>query len=97
MTYVWAGGVERFYESEGYDPHSSNVLRMVGYFSLVGLLRVHSLIGDYSGALTALHPINPFKTVKLFTPKIAGVCPLVCASLNESAGKNGTIRSADAH
>jgi hypothetical protein len=64
---------------------------MVGYFSLVGLLRVHSLIGDYSGALTALHPINPFKTVKLFTPKIAGACPSVGQGLNHSMGFESTL------
>lgn len=29
----------------------SNVLRMLGYFSLVGLQRVHALVGDYHGAL----------------------------------------------
>ncbi len=29
----------------------SNVRRMLGYFSLVGLLRVHSILGDYSTAI----------------------------------------------
>ncbi|KAK9824526.1 hypothetical protein WJX72_011098 [[Myrmecia] bisecta] len=66
------GGAQRFNETEGYEQHSSNVLPMVGYFSLVGLLRVHSLFGDYHGALKALAPINPFVTKHLFTPKIAG-------------------------
>ena len=29
----------------------SNVRRMLGYFALVGLLRVHSILGDYTAAL----------------------------------------------
>ncbi|KAK9832045.1 hypothetical protein WJX81_001814 [Elliptochloris bilobata] len=65
------GGMERFYETEGYEA-GSNVLRMVGYFALVGLLRVHTLVGDYGGALEALAPIHPFQRAHLFTPKIAG-------------------------
>lgn len=33
-------------------PHlQSNVRRMLGYFSLVGLLRVHSVLGDYATAI----------------------------------------------
>ena len=47
------------------------MLRIVGYFSLVGLLRVHTLVGDYHGALKALGVINPFQRNHLFTPKIA--------------------------
>jgi len=69
-----AGGMERFYESEGYEA-GSNVLRMVGYFALVGLLRVHTLVGDYGGALAALAPIHPFQRAHLFTPKLAGARP----------------------
>jgi RNA polymerase I-associated factor PAF67 len=45
---------------------------MLGYFGLLGLLRVHTLIGDYHGALAALSPLNLFRTEFLFTPKIAG-------------------------
>ena len=41
----------RFCALEGFYPNSSNVLRMLGYFSLVGLLRVHTLIGDYHSGL----------------------------------------------
>ncbi|BDA50611.1 Eukaryotic translation initiation factor 3 subunit L [Coccomyxa sp. Obi] len=65
------GGMERFYKTEGYDT-GSNVLRMVGYFSLVGLLRVHTLVGDYHGALKALAVVHPFQRTNLYTPKIAG-------------------------
>lgn len=36
---------------EGYYPNTSNVLRMLGYFSLVGLVRVHALVGDYHAGL----------------------------------------------
>ncbi|XP_063703073.1 eukaryotic translation initiation factor 3 subunit L [Culicoides brevitarsis] len=32
--------------------------RMLGYFSLVGLLRVHSLLGDYHQAIKVLEPIE---------------------------------------
>ena len=59
-------------ETEGYEGHSSNVLRTIGYFSLVGLLRVHCLLGEYETALRALGPIQPFKTSNLLTPKVAG-------------------------
>ena len=65
------GGHERFYKSEGYDA-GTNVLRMVGYFSLTGLLRVHTLVGDYAGALRALGAVHPFQRANLFAPKIAG-------------------------
>lgn len=45
-----ADGGAKLKAEEGYGPQS-NVLRMLGYFSLVGLQRVHSLIGDYDSAL----------------------------------------------
>ena len=54
------GGHERFYKSEGYDA-GTNVLRMVGYFSLTGLLRVHTLVGDYAGALASAGAVHPFQ------------------------------------
>lgn len=41
----------RFFATEGFYPNQSNVLRMLGYFSLIGLLRVHVLVGDYHSAL----------------------------------------------
>lgn len=66
------GGSDAFFESEGYDQRSSNVLRMMGYFSLPGLLRVHTLVGDYHAALASLAPIHPFQRSKLFASKIAG-------------------------
>ena len=52
------GGEAGFSAKEGYDYHSSNVLRVLGYFSLVGLARVHCLLGDYAGCLGALDAID---------------------------------------
>lgn len=43
--------MERLYESDGYHPAQSNVRRMLGYFSLLGLLRVHAVLGDYTAAM----------------------------------------------
>lgn len=43
---------------EGYDPGSSNVLRVLGYYSLIGLARVHALLGDHAGCLRALDPVE---------------------------------------
>ena len=71
---VCTAGQEHFYTTEGYE-QGTNVLRIVGYFSLVGLLRVHTLVGDYHGALKALGVINPFQRSHLFTPKIASEAP----------------------
>mmetsp|Transcript_32450 Transcript_32450/g.39280 ORF Transcript_32450/g.39280 Transcript_32450/m.39280 type:complete len:525 (-) Transcript_32450:495-2069(-) len=51
-------GEEVFSQNEGYDYNSSNVLRLLGYYSMVGLLRVHTLIGDYHSALKAIDPID---------------------------------------
>jgi translation initiation factor 3 subunit L len=49
--------------SEGYYPGNakSNVLPMLGYFALVGLERVHVLLGDYRAGLQSLAPINPLE------------------------------------
>ena len=51
------GAAERFAETEGYNPRESNVLRMLGYFSLIGLQRVHTLTGDYHGAMKVGAPL----------------------------------------
>ncbi|KAG7675274.1 hypothetical protein Ndes2526B_g08141 [Nannochloris sp. 'desiccata'] len=63
-------GVEALYSSEGYNPTSSNVRRMLGYFSLIGLLRVHCVLGDHVTGLRALAPLNPFNRKCLFATKI---------------------------
>ena len=47
---------------------------MLGYFSLVGLLRVHSILGDPRAALAAQAPLHPFLRKSLFTTKIPMAC-----------------------
>ena len=39
QAHACAEAQRRFCETEGYEGQSSNVLRTMGYFSLVGLLR----------------------------------------------------------
>ncbi|XP_051129923.1 uncharacterized protein LOC127250602 [Andrographis paniculata] len=52
-------GVEQFTATDGYDYNGgSNVLKVLGYFSMVGLLRVHCLLGDYQTGLKCLLPID---------------------------------------
>ena len=40
-----------------------SLYKMLGYFSLVGLLRLHSLLGDYYQALKVLENVNFNKKV----------------------------------
>lgn len=54
--------------AEGNDPQEvagefggHSFYKMLGYFSLVGLLRVHSLLGDYYQAIKVLEPIELHK------------------------------------
>ncbi|XP_055382687.1 eukaryotic translation initiation factor 3 subunit L [Condylostylus longicornis] len=54
--------------TQGIDPQtvagkfgSHSFYKMLGYFSLVGLLRVHSLLGDYYQAIKVLEPIEIHK------------------------------------
>uniref|UniRef100_A0A7S0Y9T6 Eukaryotic translation initiation factor 3 subunit L n=1 Tax=Polytomella parva TaxID=51329 RepID=A0A7S0Y9T6_9CHLO len=65
------GGV-KLYSYNGLYPNQSNVLRLVGYFSLLGLLRVRCLVGDYQAALKAIYPINLFDQKNLFATRIIG-------------------------
>ncbi|KAJ0548774.1 putative proteasome component (PCI) domain, translation initiation factor 3 complex subunit L [Helianthus annuus] len=52
-------GLEQFTATDGYDyTGGSNVLKVLGYFSMVGLLRVHCLLGDYQTGLKCLLPID---------------------------------------
>ncbi|ONK80237.1 uncharacterized protein A4U43_C01F15420 [Asparagus officinalis] len=44
-------------EKEG-DEGGSNVLKMLGYYGMIGLLRVHCLLGDYRTGLKCLEPID---------------------------------------
>ena len=66
-----AAGKERFAETDGYEPDRSNVLKMLGYFSKLGLLRVHVLLGDYATGLKALEPVDPRQPGAMFT-KVVG-------------------------
>ncbi|KAL0905832.1 hypothetical protein M5K25_024271 [Dendrobium thyrsiflorum] len=52
-------GLEQFTATDGYDYQGgSNVLKMLGYYSMIGLLRVHCLLGDYHTGLKCLAPID---------------------------------------
>ncbi|XP_071693019.1 uncharacterized protein, partial [Rutidosis leptorrhynchoides] len=52
-------GLEQFSKYDGYDYNGgSNVLKVLGYFSMVGLLRIHCLLGDYQTGLKCLLPID---------------------------------------
>ena len=44
--------------------------KMLGYFSLVGLLRLHSLLGDYHEAIHALRHVQLNKKVIIFYYKL---------------------------
>lgn len=50
-------GKNEFGANEGYEYNMSNVLRTLGYYSLIGLNRVHCILGDYYGALRAIDPV----------------------------------------
>ena len=55
-----------------YGRHS--LYKMLGYFSLVGLLRLHSLLGDYYQAIKVLENIELNKKVTpcFLRPTFAG-------------------------
>lgn len=44
--------------NESAESGNSSVLKMIGFFSLIGLLRIHCLHGDYYLALKTINPIN---------------------------------------
>ena len=57
-------------ETEGYVEGSgrgSNVLKVLGYFARVGLLRVHCILGDYFGGLQAMEPLDLHNKSGLYT------------------------------
>lgn len=58
--------------TDGFRPGKSNVLRVLGYFSLIGLLRLHALIGDYACALQVLSSFSIHEPRTLFARKIPG-------------------------
>jgi len=47
-------------ESQGKNPQNEelDMVQMLGYYSVIGLLRMHNLVGDYRLALKQLDPIN---------------------------------------
>eukprot|EP00213_Chloropicon_mariensis_P003704 CAMPEP_0197471684 /NCGR_PEP_ID=MMETSP1309-20131121/2642_1 /TAXON_ID=464262 /ORGANISM="Genus nov. species nov., Strain RCC998" /LENGTH=533 /DNA_ID=CAMNT_0043009595 /DNA_START=73 /DNA_END=1674 /DNA_ORIENTATION=+ len=56
-------GGKHLAETEGYDNGQgkgggSNVLKVLGYFARIGLLRVHCILGDYYGGLQAMDPMD---------------------------------------
>uniref|UniRef100_A0A1D1Y3Z8 Eukaryotic translation initiation factor 3 subunit L n=1 Tax=Anthurium amnicola TaxID=1678845 RepID=A0A1D1Y3Z8_9ARAE len=52
-------GLEQFTATDGYDyDGGSNVLKVLGYYSMIGLLRVHCLLGDYQTGLKCLAPVD---------------------------------------
>lgn len=65
-----ADGGAALLASGGYPANVSNVLPVLGFFSLLGQLRVHALIGDYSTGLSALYPLNLFERRGLFTSSL---------------------------
>ncbi|KAI8471250.1 MAG: RNA polymerase I-associated factor PAF67-domain-containing protein [Monoraphidium minutum] len=67
---IEADGGAALLASGGYPAGASNVLPLLGYFSLLGQLRVHALIGDYATGLSALYPLNLFERRSLFTAQL---------------------------
>lgn len=64
-----------------YGRHS--LYKMLGYFSLVGLLRLHSLLGDYYQAIKVLENIElnkkvSFASVPLYIFMVNGIFLLCC-------------------
>eukprot|EP00871_Galdieria_phlegrea_P004115 jgi/Galph1/4704/GphlegSOOS_G3358.1 len=54
-------------EDEDFDFSTLTVYRFLGYFSIIGLLRVHCLLGDYKLALMVLQPVDFDENTALFT------------------------------
>jgi translation initiation factor 3 subunit L len=65
-----AGNAEEMKEAQGVFG-GRNVYRMLGYFAIVGLTRVHCLLGDYYEALKTLEPIQINRTKGLYTRVMA--------------------------
>lgn len=52
-------------------PSISNMFKTLGYFSLIGLLRVNTLLCDYPSALRALDPVDLRTNRSMFTAVLA--------------------------
>ena len=66
---VAADNGKQIFETGGFVG-PSNVRRMLGYFSLIGLCRFHSVMGRHEEALRALSPLNPYNRQYLYTTVI---------------------------
>jgi len=63
-------GGKSLFETEGYSDRESNVLKMLGYFAMVGQLRCLTIIGEYESAIRALEPIEIFNRQTLLAAKL---------------------------
>lgn len=54
-------------DSNDFDISTLPIYRYIGYFSIIGLLRVNTLLGDYRLALMVLQPLNFDVSTALFT------------------------------
>lgn len=73
-------------ESEVAGEYGSKPLyRTLGYFSIIGLLRVHCLLGDFTLALKMMDNIELNKKVPLRETKliVGNVCPSIFMSLSD--------------
>lgn len=69
-TALGADGGQKLFETDVISTSESNVLPVLGYFSLVGLSRYLCLLGQYEDSLKALAPLNPFNKQFLYTLKV---------------------------
>lgn len=54
-------------DNDQFDISSLSIYRYIGYFSIIGLLRVNTLLGDYRLALMVLQPLEFNGSLALFT------------------------------
>lgn len=69
-SYLATDGGQRLFETDVVSTSESNVLPVLGYFSLVGLSRYLCLMGSYEECLKAMAPLNPFNKQYLYTLKV---------------------------
>lgn len=69
-THLNMDGGQKLFETDFISKNESNVLPVLGYFSLVGLSRYMCLLGQYEDCLKALAPLNPFNKQFLYTLKV---------------------------
>lgn len=50
---------------------SMHFIKMIGYYSMIGLLRVHTLLGDYHTAIKCIDSIDFTKRVQLFSKVVS--------------------------